>query len=86
MSKLRALSAKVRSTSVGDARVRAHAVFDELWQSGQMTRTEAYGWLCAVMGKTEEEGHISCFDVQECELLIQKVQERQEQRSKGKIW
>ena len=77
MSKLSTLSYRVRGSSLGEARVRAHQVFDELWKEGEMTRPEAYAWLCSVMNKTEDEGHIACFDIEECELLIEMVKERQ---------
>lgn len=57
-------------------RVRAHAAFDPLWQSGKLTRNEAYDWLCQVMNKTLEKGHIALFSVEECQQLIEHVKAR----------
>lgn len=61
-------------------RVRAHRAFDPLWQTGKMSRREAYDWLCQVMGKTSEEGHIGHFTIEECKQLIEKIEERDRSR------
>lgn len=42
-----------------------------------MTRPDAYRWLCEVMEKTEDEGHIARFDIGECHKLIAKVREKE---------
>ena len=57
-------------------RHRAHVAFDRLWESGRLSRTDAYAWLCQVMEKTQEEGHIGRFTIEECKLLIEKIEER----------
>jgi ssDNA-binding Zn-finger/Zn-ribbon topoisomerase 1 len=57
-----------------DARVRAHAAFDQLWLKGNMTRSAAYRWLQFSMGLTSEQGHIARFDLAMCERLIHLVQ------------
>ena len=49
---------------------RAHAVFDPLWKSGQMSRPEAYKCLQEVMGMTADEAHIGKFDVADCMRLV----------------
>lgn len=77
MSKLARLSQKVRNASLPEARIRAHKVFDPLWQSNKMTRTEAYEWLCEAMNKTPDLGHIGLFSLEECDELIEKVNEKQ---------
>lgn len=57
----------------------AHVVFDPLWTSGKMTRTEAYAYMARRLGITKEEAHIGKFDVDMCkklvELLCPKVKE-----------
>lgn len=58
-------------------RVRAHNAFDPLWQSGKLSRTDAYQWLCYVLNKTSDEGHIGRFTIDECKLLIDKIEERE---------
>lgn len=40
--------------------------FEEIWQSGIMTRTEAYRWLAKEMGKTTAECHFGLFTKEEC--------------------
>jgi ssDNA-binding Zn-finger/Zn-ribbon topoisomerase 1 len=61
-------------------RVKAHDAFDPLWKTGKLTRSDAYEWLCQVMGKTKEEGHIGHFTVEECKGLIEKIEERDRSR------
>lgn len=76
MSKLARLSQKIRRASLPEARIRAHKAFDVLWMSQEMTRDEAYNWLCVVMAKTPEMGHIGLFSLEECSELIAKVERR----------
>jgi hypothetical protein len=56
------------------ARTSAHAVFDPLWQSGRMRRTEAYVWLADQLGVPFEQAHISMFDVNQCMRLMDAVE------------
>lgn len=56
------------------ARSRAHDVFDPIWQSGRMTRRQAYLWLQQAMGMTRDEAHIGLFDMAQCERLIRIVE------------
>jgi hypothetical protein len=71
-----------------DARVRAHASFDQLWLKGGMTRTDAYRWLQFSMGLTPEEGHIGKFDLAQSERLIHLVQLRLDETvgKKPSLW
>ena len=55
-----------------EARQRAHAAFDPLWQSREMERGEAYEWLKARIGKA----HIAEMDVDECERVVRACLER----------
>lgn len=50
-------------------RKAAHAAFDPIWQSGQMTRKQAYRWLSEQMNLTE--AHIGEFDIEQCRRLIE---------------
>ena len=50
------------------AKQAAHAAFDPLWKSGDMTRSEAYRWLGGMMGIAEP--HIGEFTVQQCERCV----------------
>ena len=48
----------------------AHAAFDQLWESGLMSRKEAYHWLQMQMGLPEEEAHIGNFSEYRCDQVI----------------
>lgn len=49
------------------ARVRAKDMFNPLWQSGEMTRSEAYAWLAGRLGIPVEQCHFGWFDCRMCE-------------------
>jgi hypothetical protein len=54
------------------ARKRAKAAFNPLWQNGgPMARKEAYRWLAAVLGIAEVETcHIGWFDQATCDRVV----------------
>lgn len=52
------------------ARRSAHAAFDPLWQSGRLTRAEAYAWLAARLGLPLERTHIGEFDEDLCFRVV----------------
>lgn len=58
------------------ARNRAHAMFDQLWKDGHMTRSAAYGWMRHVTGKKKEHCHIGMFDVETCNKVVNAVKMR----------
>ena len=56
------------------ARIRAHCVFDRLWQAVEgrdpiMSRPQAYTWLRKAMNLSPDEGHIANFTVEQCDRL-----------------
>ena len=53
-----------------EARKKAKAAFNPLWQSGRMSRTEAYAWLAERLGIPVGECHIGWFDEARCEQVI----------------
>jgi hypothetical protein len=53
-----------------EARKRAKAVFNPLWQSGRMSRTDAYAWLADQLGVAVAECHIGWFDVAQCDRVL----------------
>ncbi len=58
------------------ARKRAKAAFNPIWQSGRMTRGEAYAWLARALGiEKTEECHIGWFDVSTCQRVEQVIRE-----------
>lgn len=60
---------------VKQARIRAHAAFDQLWKDGRMHRNGAYALLARKMGITRGQCHIGAFDVEQCEIVVTIVQE-----------
>jgi ssDNA-binding Zn-finger/Zn-ribbon topoisomerase 1 len=58
------------------ARTRAHAAFDRLWRSGRMRRNDAYRELQRMMHMTEAQAHIGRFTQEECERLIELLEDR----------
>lgn len=52
------------------AKMAAHAAFDPLWKSGQMSRKKAYKMLSDKMGLKPEETHIGMFDVEQCNTVV----------------
>ena len=51
-------------------RQAAHAVFNQLWKSGLMTKRQAYFWLQAKLDLPECEAHIAKFSEGRCQLVI----------------
>jgi hypothetical protein len=49
------------------ARTQAKAIFNPIWESGHMTRSEAYAWLAGQLGIPVAECHVGWFDVQTCQ-------------------
>jgi ssDNA-binding Zn-finger/Zn-ribbon topoisomerase 1 len=56
-----------------EARKKAHDALDSLWQSGEMTRTEAYVLACKIMNRSRKSMHISLLDKDQCEELARKI-------------
>jgi hypothetical protein len=72
------------------ARMLAHNAFDRLWQTGTMSRGEAYAWLQETFELSPEQAHIGLFTKEQCEDLCfvvrrwtGKGREPQRQRTKG---
>ena len=51
-------------------KMRAHAAFDYTWQSGKMSRKQAYAKMAEAMNMTKKEAHIGKFDIEECKKLV----------------
>lgn len=63
---------------VREARKKAHAVFDLLWNGpdARMSRGAAYQWLQDSMHMTRNDAHISRFDAAQCEQVLRLVREQ----------
>lgn len=58
------------TAEVRAARMKTKNLFNPLWQSGQMSRSEAYAWLATKMGITVAACHFGWFDAARCEKAI----------------
>lgn len=60
-----------------DARIRAHAQFDQLWRGADkcMGRKQAYSWLAEAMGLEKDKAHIGLFNKDTCEIVQKKVKD-----------
>lgn len=63
-------------------RMRVHERFDPLWQSGAMTRHEAYAWLATELQMHVRGCHVSYFDEAQCHRAIEAL-DRLAQRAAG---
>lgn len=52
-------------------RIQAHAALDRLWESGLMSKKQAYLWIQVELGLPEQEAHIGRFSTFRCEQVIQ---------------
>jgi ssDNA-binding Zn-finger/Zn-ribbon topoisomerase 1 len=59
-----------------EARIRAHAALDTLWQSGRMKRKAAYRWMQEAMGLGPKEAHIGGFNIEQCERLVSLIESK----------
>lgn len=59
------------------ARIRAHAVFDQLWKGPRavVSRGQAYAWLEQAMWLKSGQGHIGAFNEAQCDQVIAVVEE-----------
>lgn len=53
-------------------RIRAHRKFDRIWQTGIMSRQDAYRWMADFFCLPLREAHIGMFSEYRCEELIKK--------------
>jgi hypothetical protein len=51
-------------------RIMAHNAFDPIWESGEMTRSEAYAWLAEQLGIPKKRCHMEQMDVAMCDRVI----------------
>ncbi len=51
-------------------RIKAHQAFGKMWQSGIMTKRQAYLWMQGKFGLNEDQAHIGKFGEYMCDELI----------------
>ena len=52
-------------------RIRAHRMFDMIWQSGVLTRKNAYRWIQDKFSLRSDQAHIGNFSEYMCRQLIE---------------
>lgn len=62
---------RARKRELSARRIMAHQAFDPIWQSGEMTRSEAYQWLAKEMGLSPERCHMEQMDVAQCDRVME---------------
>jgi hypothetical protein len=55
------------SAELRQVRMRAHSVFDLMWQKGDMTRSAAYQWLAQKLKIPPAQAHIGMFSAEQAE-------------------
>ena len=53
-----------------NARIKAHDMFDTVWRTGIMKRSEAYDALASYMGRKKKHTHMAQFSYDECQSVI----------------
>lgn len=61
---------------IREARQKAKAAFNPLWQTGEMSRSDAYAWASRVLDLPPAATHIGMFDVAACDRLIAAISAR----------
>mgnify|MGYP001622946667 FL=1 len=64
-------------------RILAHKAFDWIWQSGLMSRRDAYLWLEVKLGVGHNQAHIAMLSEFMCDRLITICSQMQKQRHKA---
>ena len=67
---------RLANTNLRQAKIEAHAAFDPLWSSGEISRRQAYAWLSSVMRLLPHDTHIGFFDVNQCNEVVAFVNQR----------
>lgn len=57
-------------------RQEAHKQFDPIWQSGLVSRRDAYKWLANMLRIDVEDCHIGTFDIKMCQRVIHLCKEQ----------
>lgn len=55
-------------------RIRAHRMFDMIWQNGILTRKNAYRWIQDKFSLRSDQAHIGHFSEYMCRRLIEESQ------------
>lgn len=57
-------------------RKETHRVFDAIWKTEGINRSDAYGWLAGQMGLPKYRTHIAYFNIEQCEQVLRICRDR----------
>lgn len=60
-------------------KIKAHAAFDPIWQTGIMKRGHAYHWLAKMLDIPDEYCHMGYFSVATCKRVVEIIESSLEQ-------
>lgn len=61
-------------------RQEAHRVFDAIWKTEGLTRSDAYEWLAGQMNLPKHRTHIAYFNVAQCDEVIRICRDNGDER------
>ncbi|WP_353957263.1 zinc-finger-containing protein [Pelomonas sp. SE-A7] len=65
---------RLANAPLRSARVRAHDLFERLWLEGRKTRTQAYGWMAAVLGIHPDSARFALLEADQCWALVDAIE------------
>ena len=68
---------RLANAELRKAKIRAHAAFDYLWQSGWKRRGSCYAWLADSLNIPQKDCHIGMFDVDLCNRVVEVCEAQQ---------
>lgn len=69
---------RLANKALRSAKIRAHAAFDPIWKSGEMSRADAYAWLAGAIGMSRQNCHIGMMDEDACRAVVAACKNRKE--------
>ncbi len=69
----------IANKELRELRKKCHRLFDIKWKGAtneKLARRNAYYWLQKYMGLPDELAHIGMFDEEQCQILIQELNEK----------
>lgn len=67
---------KLANRELRRLRIQAHSVFDPLWETGRMSRSDAYAFLARVLNLVVSQTHISWLTTEQCNKVIRLFSDR----------
>lgn len=68
---------RIANAELRRAKMAAHAAFDQIWNSGEVKRRDAYRWLADQLGMKKKLCHIGWFDVNTCKRVVELCKSRE---------